>query len=825
MGARVISPVVVIDPGHGGDKAIGGSSPNNAKGPNGLLEKDLTLDLARRVHKILSRAATVLLTRSDDTNLSLADRAKLARDNNAKMFLSIHMNGFPDSSVDGTEVWVARQASDASTRFAKGVLERLAAATGVKNRGVKQRDLGVLLPARHASETAACLAEISFLTNPEQARRLKDESYLQSIANALAEAVYVGLGGRLTPAQSLAAAVGGYGSELAQVEFSQWANSGPPAHAEGLEWDEYLDDESGDDAPAGALFLAPPLMPKPPPALNAWSKLINFRPPTSVQKTLHARGTLKGWHMHHIEDAHGPINLDYYPVKVTTLPTVKGRLISAETLLDHVRRNLTDFGNKKIGEFDPINQNDHDKFYSDDPIGAILTIKMKLGGKLGAEDGSVIVSEYSPQHWIFSTAWTSEDFDHPVSGNREFGFKEQEGGGYIFYTRGVDRATGLLDAAMSDGVFNTAHALWSSLQEGIADFVNDNGGAATVENPSSRRYDWDEVQKLYFKPATTWTYGLGTEADDEDDEETAYSLAGGASPCAKLKPREVLDKFEFDSDTVLPAHEMKLIDIAKCIIARKKTSEVVDSMLIVGHTDEKGEEKYNKSLGQRRAERVKSHLVATLDRILPGSSKGIVFIVDSGGEAEPASTTPEANRRVEVCLPSKVEPPPPPPPPTGKPKPTLPDVIKRCEQVLTTHSFPDAQKERLQCLMKKVADEAVDASYINGRAWYFTGYFAKGKFPRLSPKDFALYLLYNARRDLRSKLFAASDISDDLVAENLKKLDERILAGIKLVETQTHRNAELNFNNPVLRQMQDFISGLQRGAQPSIYTCYRNVPK
>src|SRR5206468_664991 len=64
-------PTVVIDPGHGGATATGGSSPNNATGPNGLLEKDLTLDLGRRVSALLAPRATVILTRTTDVNLSL----------------------------------------------------------------------------------------------------------------------------------------------------------------------------------------------------------------------------------------------------------------------------------------------------------------------------------------------------------------------------------------------------------------------------------------------------------------------------------------------------------------------------------------------------------------------------------------------------------------------------------------------------------------------------------------------------------------------------------------------------------------------------------
>jgi N-acetylmuramoyl-L-alanine amidase/rhodanese-related sulfurtransferase len=187
MATRI--PVIVIDPGHGGSAAIGGSSPNNATGPNGLLEKDLTLDLARRVASSLAGRARVLLTRSDDTNLSLADRADVARTNDALLFLSIHLNGWSDARVDGTEVYVSRRASDVSRGFAQRVLSHLLAVTQVANRGVKEADFGVLLPARHATGTAVCLAEVAFLTNPTQAAKLTGEEYKRAIAEALTDAV------------------------------------------------------------------------------------------------------------------------------------------------------------------------------------------------------------------------------------------------------------------------------------------------------------------------------------------------------------------------------------------------------------------------------------------------------------------------------------------------------------------------------------------------------------------------------------------------------------------------------------------------------------
>src|SRR5471032_2128368 len=116
---------VVIDPGHGGSAAVGGSSPNNASGPNGLLEKDVTLDLARRVSTLLANKATVILTRTSDTNLALADRAKVARDSNADIFISIHLNGWTDPTVDGSEAWIATHASAPSRTLARSLLDQI----------------------------------------------------------------------------------------------------------------------------------------------------------------------------------------------------------------------------------------------------------------------------------------------------------------------------------------------------------------------------------------------------------------------------------------------------------------------------------------------------------------------------------------------------------------------------------------------------------------------------------------------------------------------------------------------------------------------------
>jgi N-acetylmuramoyl-L-alanine amidase/V8-like Glu-specific endopeptidase len=182
-------PVVTLDAGHGGQTKVGGSSSNNASGPNGLLEKDVALDVAQRTASKLDGRARVVLTRSGDVNLSLVDRASAARNSGSQLFLSIHFNGAHDPTVDGSAVWVARAAGHDSADLADAVLGALTQATGAPDRGVQRADLGVLLPARHASTTAACLVEVAFLTNPDEAAKLSGAAYRDRLADALATAI------------------------------------------------------------------------------------------------------------------------------------------------------------------------------------------------------------------------------------------------------------------------------------------------------------------------------------------------------------------------------------------------------------------------------------------------------------------------------------------------------------------------------------------------------------------------------------------------------------------------------------------------------------
>jgi N-acetylmuramoyl-L-alanine amidase len=181
---------VTLDAGHGGDQPVGSSTPNRAVGPGGLCEKDVTLDLARRVRdRLVERGLAVRVTRALDENLSLADRIAVAYAQRARAFVSLHFNASSDPDEQGCEAWIHDRASRASRVLAERVVASLVAASGNSDRGVKVGPLAVLDPDRHRPETAACLAEVSFLTDREEEARLADPDYRDQLADALADAV------------------------------------------------------------------------------------------------------------------------------------------------------------------------------------------------------------------------------------------------------------------------------------------------------------------------------------------------------------------------------------------------------------------------------------------------------------------------------------------------------------------------------------------------------------------------------------------------------------------------------------------------------------
>jgi N-acetylmuramoyl-L-alanine amidase len=181
------SALVVIDPAHGGSLAVGGSSPNNSTSSSGILEKDLTLELALLIEKAVKsaqasarRPVSVVLTRRSDINLSLQDRVAVAFNSRAAAFVSLHFNAGPDGGNRGVEALVRSKLVNRNYSEDVGLANALAAGVmGVLrrhdpqavSRGTKDGQL-TILTAMDILAMPACLLEVEFIDNPEVDRLL-----------------------------------------------------------------------------------------------------------------------------------------------------------------------------------------------------------------------------------------------------------------------------------------------------------------------------------------------------------------------------------------------------------------------------------------------------------------------------------------------------------------------------------------------------------------------------------------------------------------------------------------------------------------------------
>ncbi|HZE80810.1 MAG TPA: N-acetylmuramoyl-L-alanine amidase [Candidatus Polarisedimenticolia bacterium] len=212
---------IVVDAGHGGHDT-------GTIGPNGLEEKDLVLDVALKLGKLLENklGAEVVYTRDDDTFIPLETRTAIANKEQADLFISIHANSSDDPTARGVETYYLNFTSRAdalevaarenavseqsihelqdlvkkialkekigeSREFATDVQRSLYAGLSAKspslrNRGVKKAPFVVLIGANMPS----ILAEISFVSNPDDAKKLKTNEYRQRIADSLYKGVF-----------------------------------------------------------------------------------------------------------------------------------------------------------------------------------------------------------------------------------------------------------------------------------------------------------------------------------------------------------------------------------------------------------------------------------------------------------------------------------------------------------------------------------------------------------------------------------------------------------------------------------------------------------
>ncbi len=207
---------IVIDAGHGGHDT-------GTIGPNGLEEKDLVLEVGKRLGKLLETrlGAEVVYTRKDDTFIPLETRTAIANQARADLFISIHANSSHDASARGVETYylnftsspealevaarenavseksiyelqdlvkkiALKEKIDESREFASDVQSSLHSglavkSAGLRDRGVKKAPFIVLIGANMPS----ILAEISFVSNPGDERRLETAEYRQRVAESL----------------------------------------------------------------------------------------------------------------------------------------------------------------------------------------------------------------------------------------------------------------------------------------------------------------------------------------------------------------------------------------------------------------------------------------------------------------------------------------------------------------------------------------------------------------------------------------------------------------------------------------------------------------
>ena len=183
--------LIVLDAGHGGsDVGAVGEIDDEP-----LYEKDLTLQITKRVQKILENAGyNISLTRTGDTLPSLAERPEQANAENAALFISIHINSATVSNAYGTEVYYAASNNDdgygvTSETFAENVLSRMLKYMNSVNRGVKTAEHAVT----KRCNMPAVLAEVGFISNPDEAYLMTTDEYQQKVAQGIAEGVIITL--------------------------------------------------------------------------------------------------------------------------------------------------------------------------------------------------------------------------------------------------------------------------------------------------------------------------------------------------------------------------------------------------------------------------------------------------------------------------------------------------------------------------------------------------------------------------------------------------------------------------------------------------------
>lgn len=188
-------PTVVLDAGHGGEDG-------GAIDALGRCEKDLNLAVAKKVREyLLANGVSVVMTREDDSMLydrspnpsgskkrrDLEGRAAVCKTVENPVFVSIHMNSFPQTQYHGLQVWYGTK-NETSKPLAEAIQSQIKSTLQPENeRSVKAATSAIFLLSN--LDCPAVLVECGFLSNPEEADRLRDETYQNALAKEISIAI------------------------------------------------------------------------------------------------------------------------------------------------------------------------------------------------------------------------------------------------------------------------------------------------------------------------------------------------------------------------------------------------------------------------------------------------------------------------------------------------------------------------------------------------------------------------------------------------------------------------------------------------------------
>lgn len=179
--AKKIEKTIVIDPGHGGEEEPGCVFGN-------VYEKELDLEIAKKLQaKLEKEYSRVIMTRTEDVNVYLNERARIANRENADLFISIHQNALEDDDVtSGIETWYNPVKDTESKILAQNIQENIIKTTNANDLGIKESK-GLIVTQK--TEMPSCLVETGFLSSTKERQKLAQDDYQDKIV----EGIYNGI--------------------------------------------------------------------------------------------------------------------------------------------------------------------------------------------------------------------------------------------------------------------------------------------------------------------------------------------------------------------------------------------------------------------------------------------------------------------------------------------------------------------------------------------------------------------------------------------------------------------------------------------------------